>query len=35
MERAIADGASGYLFKPATAAELKSLIDRFVFSASP
>ncbi len=33
MDRAIADGASGYLFKPATAAELKSIIDRFVFAA--
>jgi len=32
MERAIADGASGYLFKPATAAELKHLIDQFVFA---
>jgi CheY-like chemotaxis protein len=32
MERAIADGASGYLFKPATATELKHLIDQFVFA---
>jgi CheY-like chemotaxis protein len=32
MEKAIADGASGYLFKPATAAQLKSIIDRYVFA---